>query len=350
MPRLVLHDWPQHLESAGVVTRHLDVGPGSRWALSLPLHHVGGLAIIIRALVSGAAVALRGELPLEAALGRLAVTHVSMVATQLRRLLDARVPAAGPGALRAVVVGGGPLPGRLAARAHEHGLPLVHSYGATEMASMITATATAATAATAATTDRVASPPPGAPTAGRVLPGRRLSIGPAGEIRVGGPSLCRGYLDPSTGDVEDPRDAQGLHATGDRGALAPDGELMVLGRQDGMMISGGENIQAEEVEEALRHCAGVRDALVIALADDAFGERPAAFVVMEDGRALDADAIRGALATRLARFKIPEHLWAWPDDARPGAERLKPDRREMARLGERLAGRSREAGQPEAGA
>ena len=122
------------------------------------------------------------------------------------------------------------------------GLPIHTSYGLTEMASQVTTT------------------PPGASpgelrTAGRVLPGREVSISGGGEILVRGETLFAGYVDGEK--VDRPLDADGWFHTGDLGDLDEDGYLRVLGRSDNLFISGGENIQPEEIEEALCSLEGV---------------------------------------------------------------------------------------------
>lgn len=293
-PKAALHTWANHLYSAKGSNANLPLRPGDRWLASLPLYHVGGLAILVRCALAGAAVALPGpDDALAEALSQTAATHVSCVSTQLRRLLAAHEGP--PPALRAALLGGGPIPAPLLDRALAAGWPVLTSYGCTEMASQVTTT------------------PPGAPreslrTAGTRLPHRRLRIGDDGQIFVAGPPLFRGYV--GADGVEDPRTADGWFPTGDRGRLDAQGRLRVLGRMDRMFVSGGENIQPEEIEAALEQLDGVTRAAVVPVPDDEYGRRPVAFVEPDpDG---EGDRLRRALVASLPRFKVPDAFYAFP--------------------------------------
>jgi O-succinylbenzoic acid--CoA ligase len=235
------------------------------------------------------------------------------VATQYRRLLD-DIPGGPPTHVRAVLLGGGPIPDVLLRRGHERGWPLHTSYGSTEMASQVTTTA------------------PGAPlgelrTAGRRLPHRRLRI-EEGEIQVAGAPLFRGYV--TTDGLDDPRTDDGWYRTGDRGRLDARGRLHVLGRLDRMFISGGENVQPEEIEGALERLDGIERAVVVPVPDAEYGARPVAFVRARD--AWDPPALERALASVLPGFKIPDAFHSLPEDVRTGTLKIDRERlREQAR-------------------
>jgi O-succinylbenzoic acid--CoA ligase len=301
----VLHTWANHLYSAKGSNANLPLCPGDRWLLSLPLYHVGGIAILVRCALAGAAVALPDrDAALAATLKATGATHLSLVATQLRRLLHARQDV--PPRVRGLLLGGGPLPSDLLRRGHDHGWPLLTSYGSTEMASQITTTA------------------PGASlhdlqTAGRCLPHRRLRVGPEGQIFVAGRTLCRGLVEE--GQVRDPR-VDGWFPTGDVGRVDAQGRLHVLGRTDRQFISGGENIQPEEIEAALERIAGVERAVVVPVPDPEYGRRPVAFVQTETGSL--PSGWRDTLAAVLPSFKIPEALHRLPPAAVEG--QMKVDR------------------------
>lgn len=293
-PKAALHTWANHLYSAKGSNANIPLRHGDRWLLSLPLYHVGGLAILIRCVLAGAAVVVpSGAQSLAGALSGHAVTHVSMVATQFRRVLEAK--SRPPASLRAVLLGGGPIPDALLEDGTEAGWPLHTTYGCTEMASQVTTT------------------PAGAPldtlrTAGRRLPHRRLRIAD-GEIFVAGGPLFEGYV--TSEGIDDPRTEDGWYPTGDRGRIEADGRLRVQGRRDWMFVSGGENIQPEEIEEALEAEAAVERAVVVPVPDSEFGQRPVAFV---RGRAeTDRSALRSAVASRLPSFKIPDAFYALPE-------------------------------------
>ncbi|RMD98473.1 MAG: o-succinylbenzoate--CoA ligase, partial [Calditrichaeota bacterium] len=204
-PKAALLSYGNHYFSALGANRNLPFGPGDRWLLSLPLYHVGGLAILFRAALGGGAVVFpENPRDLAGAIAKYRVTHVSLVATQLYRLLQDPAAAKPLAQLKAILIGGSAIPKSLIDRAVELGLPIHTTYGLTEMASQVTTT------------------PPGASremlaTSGRCLPHRQLDISPEGEIRVKGRTRFLGYVD---GDkLVQPFDAQGWFATGDLGYM-----------------------------------------------------------------------------------------------------------------------------------
>ncbi len=310
-PTAVLHTWANHLYSAKGSNANLPVRPGDRWLLSLPLYHVGGLAILVRCALAGGAVALPDrDASLATVLNASGATHLSLVATQLRRLLDAW-EGPPPRRMRGLLLGGGPLPSPLLRRGHARGWPLLTSYGSTEMASQVTTTA------------------PGAPlgdlhTAGRCLPHRRVRIDGDGQILVAGPTLCRGVV--AEDRVRDPR-VRGWYPTGDLGHLDAQGRLHVKGRADRQFVSGGENIRPEEIEAAFERIEGIERAVVVPVPDEEYGRRPVAFVQPTIGP-VPTDW-RDRLGTVLPGFKIPDAVHPLPEAA--VQNRMKVDRDHLAR-------------------
>jgi O-succinylbenzoic acid--CoA ligase len=309
VPKAALHTFGNHHYNALGSNANIPLRPGHRWLHSLPLYHVGGLSILFRCLLAGSTVALpEPEAPLGEAIAGLGATHVSLVSTQLSRLLREETDHAG---LEAVLLGGGPIPSSLVDEALARGLPVHTSYGLTEMASQVTTT------------------PPGASlkelrTAGRVLPNREVSISDRGEILVRGETLFAGYVEGE--ELDRPLDAGGWFHTGDLGELDENDCLRVRGRMDNLFVSGGENIQPEEIEEALCQLEGIYEAVVVPVPDEEFGARPVAFVRTDDGELED---LARKLEPVLPRFKIPISFHPWPEGARPG---IKADR---VALGER---------------
>ncbi len=314
-PKAALHTLGNHVFSARGAVAFFDLGLADRWLLNLPLLHVGGLAVLFRCVLAGAAVVLPGaNEPVEAVVETCGVTHLSLVATQLLRVLRGDRPEVLAG-MKAILLGGSAIPPGLVADAHARGLPIHTSYGMTEMASTVTAT------------------PPGAGldalgTSGVVLPHRELKLADDGEILVRGATLFSGYLEGDT--VERPSTGDGWFPTGDLGVWADIGGLRMLrvvGRKDHLFISGGENVQPEEVEAVLGRLPGVRQAVVVPVADAEFGQSPVAFVEAEDWT---PEAWRGALAASLARFKIPTAFHPWPDEAQAGMKVNRTRLRERA--------------------
>jgi O-succinylbenzoic acid--CoA ligase len=311
-PKAALLTAGNHAWSARGWAGRLPLGAGDRWLLDLPLHHVGGLAVVYRCALAGAAVAIpeRGT-PTGEAVRALGATHASLVCTQLYRLLREPAPAkagdAGPlPALRALVLGGSAIPAALLDEARARGLPVATSYGLTEMASTVTATTPGGSREDLA-------------TSGRLLPHRGLRIR-EGEIEVRGPTRFAGYLEGER--LETPFGADGWFATGDLGYLDGEGRLVVAGRRDNRFASGGENVQPEAVEAALLALPGVARAVVVPVEDAEFGARPAAFVAVEGGGPPDTAALGEALRVRLPGYLVPVAFLPWPE----GEEGLKPSR------------------------
>jgi len=316
-PKAALHTFDNHWASAVGANRNIRLRPGDRWLLSLPPWHVGGLGVIFRCLLGGAAIAVAGQdEPLADAIVGLGATHVSLVATQLHRLLREERGRSALRGTKAVLLGGGPAPAALVAEAARCGVRLVTSYGSTELSSQATAT-------------RPGDPPEALQTAGRPLAFRELFVAADGEILVRGRTLFRGYLEAA--GIRPARDDAGWFPTGDLGRLDAAGRLLVTGRRDTMFISGGENIHPEQIERELQRFPGVLEAIVVPVPDVEFGERPAAFLRTADGLLPDSGTLERFLRATLPGFKVPRRFLAWPE----GEEGMKPDRSALAALARR---------------
>ena len=289
--------------SADGVNAHLGFDGSGRWLLDLPPAHVAGLGIAVRALRAGGTMLIPGAAALAEALAALRPTHLSLVSTQLRRLLDADADTSG---VRAVLLGGSAIPAELLDRARAAGLPVSTSYGLTEMSSTVTATAPEA-------------PPAALGTSGAPLPGRELAI-LGGEIHVRGAGRFAGYLTPD--GLDRPFGADGWFATGDLGRLDPAGRLVVEGRRGLRFVSGGENVQPEAIERALLAVEGVAEAVVVPVPDAEFGQRPAAWV--RRAGATDAE-LEAAVREALPGYCVPAAFLDWD-----GAAGMKPDRQALA--------------------
>ena len=278
--------------------------PATGWALPLGLAHVAGLGVLWRAILQRVPVRILSATDPAALLAALrtpapgapALSHVSLVPTQLVRLLDAAAEAGGdappPPTLRAVPLGGGVILPALVLRATAAGWPIVPTYGLSECGSGVTALPTAEAAGASG-------------TAGRPLPGFELFIndpdaGGIGEIVVRSPSAFTGYLGEPPRQLGEP-----VH-TGDLGHLDADGRLVVVDRRTDRIVRGGENIDPSEVEAALLEHEAVADAAVVGRADEALGQVPvAAVVLMADTADPGDDQLAAHVRARLAGFKVP---------------------------------------------
>jgi O-succinylbenzoic acid--CoA ligase len=282
-PRPVGLTYGNHLWSAVGSAFNLGVDPGDRWLCCLPLHHVGGLSIVMRSVIYGTgAVVHDGFEPERVAesLDSADLTLVSLVTTQLARLLDAGVDVSGP---RAILVGGGPVPVEVLEEAIGRGATVVQTYGLTEAASQVTTLAPHEAQAKLG-------------SAGRPLLTTHLRI-QDGEILVQGPTVA-----PGCADEDD-----WLH-TGDLGRIDEDGFLYVEDRLGDVIISGGENVLPAEVEEVLLRHPDVADAAAIGRADAEWQEAVTAVVVLQDGADVSADELRRHCAEELAGYKVPKRV------------------------------------------
>jgi O-succinylbenzoic acid--CoA ligase len=321
-PRAAVHSFRNLNSAARAANQAIPLARGDRWLLSLPLYHVGGIGVVFRCAHAAAAIVIpEANEPLKDSLQHYAPTHVSLVATQLYRLVRDDKSAEALATCKAVVMGGGPTPEPLVREAVARGIKLVMSYGMTETAAMICCT-------------RPGDPPERLLSSGRPLVEGTVSISAEGEILVRGDQLFLGYLQPD-GSLLRPLTEDGWFRTGDLGHFDDAGYLHVTGRRDNMFISGGENIQPEEIERELRNVDGVEEAIVVPVDDAEWGRRPVAFVRLEEGRTLDPAALEERLRQTLPGYKIPRAIHPWPADlAQPG---LKPARRDFEKRARDLA-------------
>lgn len=294
------------LWSAAASALHLGTSPEDRWLACLPLFHVGGLAILVRSVLSGSAVVVHERFDaatVARALEADRITHVSLVPTMLGRVLDAWGERPAPSTLRCVLLGGAPAPSALLERSAAIGFPVAPTYGLTEA------------------TAQVATRPPGVPSpsgsaAAPPLPGVELRIeddggavlpaGRAGEICVRGATVMTGYLGLPEATARALRGGW-LH-TGDVGVLDAAGWLRILDRRSDLVVSGGENVYPAEVEAVLAAHPDVAEAAVVGEPDADLGQRVAAAVVLRAGASADGESLRAFCRQHLPGYKVPRRI------------------------------------------
>ena len=287
-----------HAASAHAWAGLLRALPSHRWLACLPLYHVAGLAMVVRASRWGARldVAEAFEAPAVARALDDGVTHISLVAAQLEGVLDAREGRPAPSTLQTVLLGGGAIPTDLLARARGYGYPVLTTYGMTETGSGVASGG--ADAATRAD-----------PLAGRPLPGVELRIDAdaggdgSGEILVRGGMVFAGYADEPTATARKLHDGW-LH-TADIGHLDDAGLLRVLDRRDDLIVSGGENVYPAEVEAVLAAHPNIAEVAVVGVPDQHWGAVPVAATVLEPRRPTADEELRAYCRERLAAYKVP---------------------------------------------
>jgi O-succinylbenzoic acid--CoA ligase len=286
-PKGVVLDHRAVLASALATSARLAVDPAAdHWIACLPLAHIGGLAVVTRALLTDTpCTVLDGfEARVVEELGHGGATLISLVATALRR--------ADTSGYRAVLLGGAAPPETLPGN-------VVTTYGMTETGSGIVYD-------------------------GRPLDGVDVAIGDGttgsdGEILLRGPMLLRGYRDGS-----DPRLAGGWLPTGDAGRLEPDGTLTVFGRTAEVIVSGGEKVWPAPVERVLGAHPGVDQVAVWKRSDPEWGERVVAWVVPTDlARPPGLDDLREWVAGQLPRWAAPREVVVTDQLPRTGSGKVR---------------------------
>jgi o-succinylbenzoate---CoA ligase len=291
-PRTVELSYANHHASASASAEHLGVEENDRWLGVLPLFHVGGLAVLLRSAIYATTAVLHERFDparVRQALAAGDVTLASLVPTMLARVRAAGLERGSP-ALRAILLGGGPIPGELLGWALAAGLPVSPTYGMTETASQVV---------TAAPGERAGVP----------LPGVELKIGNDGEILVRGPMVARAALG-----------TDGWLHTGDRGHIDAEGRLHVAGRLKEIIVTGGENVSPVEVEEALLSHPAVIDAGVAGIPDPDWGEAITAFVVLAGDAS--GEELRDWARERLAPHKVPKRVEPMAELPRNAAGKL----------------------------
>jgi O-succinylbenzoic acid--CoA ligase len=277
-PKWASFSLSQLFESAETVANALQAKPKNSWLLSIPLHHVGGLGVALRCILTeGTLVFQEKELSLRERIVSANADFASLVPTQLYRLLQDP----GPIPPTHFLIGGAPLCKELYQRARARGLHLSLTYALTEMSSTVLLTS-----------NPIWDGP--FPYLGEPLANRVLALSPDGELLVRGSSLFNGYGFP-------PSPPPALFSTGDKACYHPTFGWSIQGRKDFQFISGGENIQPEEIEAALLSHKDVEEAVVVPKRDPEFGERPAAFV----RTTLTDEALCSYLTQYLPKYKIP---------------------------------------------
>lgn len=282
-PRTVGLTYGNHLFSAMGSAFNIGVSPQDRWLCTLPTSHISGLSIVMRSVIYGTTMILHDRFEPESvgrAIEEDGVTVISLVSTMLLRLLDEGIDLSRP---RAILVGGGPVPQSALERALDLGAPVIQTYGLTETCSQVT------TLEVAEARRKVGS-------VGRPLLTSHLRID-GGEILVQGPTVSAGALD-----------ADGWLHTGDIGRIDEEGFLYVEGRTDDMIITGGENVNPGEVEDALVRHPDVLEAAVIGRTDPEWQQAVTAILVLRDGAQADAEELREHCAALLAGYKVPKAI------------------------------------------
>lgn len=294
---------PRRTVLASVTASARRLGASGQWLLTLPASYVAGVQVVCRSLAAGHDPVLLEEHPsladAVAAMTPGVDRFVSLVPTQLHRMLDVPTDLDALGSFHTILLGGGPSDPAMRRRAVDAGLRVVTTYGSAETAG-------------------------GCVYDGRALDGVALALDQAGRLRIAGPTVFAGY----DGDPELSAEVlqDGWFLTSDMARVGDDGLLHVLGRIDDVVVSGGVNVPAPAVAARLREHPDVRAVEVLGVPDEEWGSRLVAFVVGP----LGLDAARDWVAGQHPRAWSPRQLVSLDD--LPLLPNGKPDRLRLRAL------------------
>ncbi|MFD3745353.1 AMP-binding protein [Nocardia sp. NPDC058633] len=306
VPKGARRPHPKGFDTLVALLSLIPIHAGSTMMIPAPLFHTWGLSALQLSTAVRATVVLTQGFDAEQCLRRIAehgVHTLIAVPTMVQRLVDLPAEVRSRydlSSLRHVISCGAPLAAATVDRfLDDYGEVLYNLYGSTEVS----------WASVAGPDDLRAAPT----TAGRPPLGTKIAIldpehkavpiGVVGRIFVGNHMLFDGYVSDSP-----PEEADGMMDTGDLGYLDAEGRLFVAGRDDEMIISGGENVFPRPVEEALAYLPQVTDVAVVGVPDREFGQRLAAFLVKHEGSGLDPEMVRTYVRNRLSRFSVPRDV------------------------------------------
>ena len=276
-----------------------------RWLASLPFYHVGGFSIITRSILFGVPILIPDSLAINdlvQALSKWQPTFISLVSTQLKKLVDEEI-APNP-ELKNCLLGGGFTDHKLLIKANENGWPVNVVYGSSETASFVAALLK----------DEIIFKPN---SVGRAVPTNKIQITDnlgnelkpfeIGEITIQSNALMTGYLDKNETDKVI---KNGLYYTDDIGYVDEEGYLFLEGRKDYLISSGGENINPQGIENVLLKHPLIKEVAVYPLKDELWGEVVAASIVLKTKSVnLSLDEIKIFLKGKLPDFKIPKKIF-----------------------------------------
>lgn len=291
------------IRSAEIGNQVLNQTSKDRWLASLPFYHIGGFSIITRAFLYGASLIIPGSSDTKEfveCMTKFKPTLASFVSTQLKRLLDNKIKPNKE--LRIVLLGGGFVDNELIDSAIQHGWKISKVYGSSETSSFVTAL----------TYNEIKIK---SNSVGKSLPPNEIivvdedrKILPAlmhGEVAVKSDSVMKGYLNNE--NETERKLSGGYYYTGDIGYLDNDGYLFIEARRTDLIITGGENVNPLEIENAILQHKNVRECCVIGLEDNTWGHIVAAVAVSEDVGA-DQTGLTEFLKGKLAGYKIPKRF------------------------------------------
>jgi len=305
-PKGAARKQPDSMEPAAALFSKIPLKARETTVIAAPMFHSWGFAHFTLALPLASTLVLRRKFDPEDTLRAVAhhrATALAVVPVMLQRMLELgeeTIAKYDTSSLKVIAVSGSALPGELATRAMDAFGDVVYNlYGSTEVAW-----------ATIATPQDLRAAPgtAGRPPMGTVVKlldaeGREAGPGEGGRIFVANEMVFEGYTGGGNKEI-----VRGLMSTGDVGRFDAGGRLFVDGRDDEMIVSGGENVFPREVEDLLADHPEIEEAAVVGVSDEQFGQRLKAFVVAREGAELEEDEVKAYVKANLARYKVPREV------------------------------------------
>lgn len=308
-PKIVPLKRQQMISAAEASAVNFSPDPNHFWLLCLPLNHIGGISIILRSLLYGTAIYRLGQFQEEMVREFLEENPrfraASLVPTMLKRLLDDSLFKTHR-EFKSILLGGGPISEDLLRKSAERGIPIVSSYGMTETCAQIIANPLMAPSGMYTPIKSVGKPFPPNEMQIRDDDGKVLGKNQSGQLWLNGPQVFDGYYNRE--ENKDRFDEDGWFNTGDFGHLNGFGHLFIESRRTDLIVTGGENVNPSEVEEAIQNIPTIKEAVVIGIPDDEWGQRVTAVVTLKNGKTPELEEIRQQLKDSLVDFKIPKEL------------------------------------------
>jgi fatty-acyl-CoA synthase len=305
-PKGAARKQPDSMEPLAALFSTIPLKARETTVIAAPMFHSWGFGHFTLALPLASTLVLRRKFDPEDTLRAVAhhrASALAVVPVMLQRMLELgpeTIAKYDVSSLRVIALSGSALPGELATRAMDaFGDVLYNLYGSTEVAW-----------ATIATPQDLRAAPgtAGRPPMGTVVKlldseGREAAPGEGGRIFVANEMVFEGYTGGGGKEI-----VRGLMSTGDVGRFDAGGRLFVDGRDDEMIVSGGENVFPREVEDLLADHPEIEEAAVVGVDDDEFGQRLKAFVVSREGAELDEETVKAYVKANLARYKVPREV------------------------------------------
>jgi O-succinylbenzoic acid--CoA ligase len=293
-PKGVVHTFSSFInsiENSNIILNQIE---GDRWLSSLPFYHIGGFQIICRSLFYGCSIIIPDSLKtndLVLAISKHKPTHLSLVSTQLDRLVNQKVIP--DQSLKVSLIGGGFVDDELMFEADKLGWKPYRVYGSTETASMITAISA----------EEIKTKPN---SAGKPFRSVMIQISDTSEILIKSDSLFKEYLNDKK--ETSAKLINNFYHSGDLGFIDNDGYLIIEARRNDLIVTGGENVNPIEVEKTLLELSYVKEACVFPKQNKIWGQIVAAAIVCNDS-SIEEKTIKEYLKKKLAGYKIPKQFF-----------------------------------------